>query len=83
MIPSPTKPTLSGIRPAFGDGCAHVPLDPAFQGVLAQHEAVSLGLQAQVVERAVFGQAEQALGGLCPVDHQLYPAPVHLVGALS
>src|SRR5215212_11000625 len=77
MIPSPTKPILSGIMPPAGDDRAHVPLHLALQGIFYQHEALSLALQAQEVQRPV-GEAEQALGGGArAVDLQLYLPPVH------
>jgi hypothetical protein len=50
MIPSPTKPTLSGISVALGDDGAHVPLHTAFEGIIAQHKAVPLALRAQAYE---------------------------------
>jgi hypothetical protein len=59
MIPSPTKPTLSGITPPG----AHGPLYPALQGIFAQREAASFALQTQGVQRAVCGEAEQTFGG--------------------
>src|SRR3712207_6536355 len=83
MIPSPTKPTLSGILVTSGRG-THGPPYPSLQRVVLQREAVSsFALQAQAVQLPVFGQAEQALGGgVIAVDRELYLAPVHPLRAL-
>src|SRR3712207_1220806 len=82
MIPSPTKPTLSGIL--LTSGCrTHGPPYPPLQRVVLQREAVTFPLQAQAVQLPVFGQAEQALGGgVIAVDRELYLAPVHPLRAL-
>src|SRR5918998_2555606 len=83
MIPSPTKPTFSGILVTSGRG-THGPPYPPLQRVVLQREAVSFPLQAQAVQNSVFGQAEEAVGGggVIAVDRELYLAPVHPLRAL-
>src|SRR5919199_1263392 len=84
MIPKPTKPTRSGILIIPLAEGIHPPLYRALQGVMRKGEAVPLALQAQAMQLAVFGEAEQTFGcgGACAADHQLYLAPIHPPRAL-
>src|SRR3712207_2980805 len=70
MMPSPTKPILSGTMHVSNYHGAQVPRRPAGQGVLCKREAISFALQAQMVQLAALGQADQAFGdgGIRPVD---------------
>jgi len=50
MIPSPTKPILSGTLVSLGVDGAPVPLYRALQRILRQREAAPLAIQAQACE---------------------------------